>query len=89
MASITLPILALVIYFFYHLFNYADITSGIRRWLVTSGLNDKVQYALKCSLCFSFYATLISWLFVYIPFYWVFAAPVINLALDNLLHPDK
>lgn len=89
MASITLPVLALVIYFFYHLLNYADITEGVRNWLVSSKINDKVQYALKCAFCLTFYCTLISWLFMYIPFYWVFAAPVINLVLDNLLHPNK
>ncbi len=77
--------LSLVIYFFYHLLNRAELTSGLRKWLEDSNLHDKVKYSLRCVFCLSFHMTLFSWFLYVIPFYWVFAVPVINLIIDSLI----
>lgn len=88
MDSIGLLTFSLVIYFFYHLINRADITSGLRNWLTTSYLHDKVLYSIRCCFCMSFHLTLFSWVFYAIPFYWVFACPVIGLMIDKLLNHE-
>jgi len=76
---------ALSVYFFYHLLNRADMTSGIRSWLEASGLHRHVKYALRCCFCASFYLTLFSWFLYAVPFYWVYCVPVINLMIDALI----
>lgn len=82
MESVSLIVLSLVVYFGYHLLNKTEAGA----WLVARiPLTTKIRYALACVFCLSFHLTIVSWVFLPVPFYYVFCVPVINLLIDKVL----
>jgi len=74
-------IYALFTWFFFFLFNYAEITSKPSTW-AKGFLGAKLGYPLGCALCFSFWTTLGLWLIFPIPFLLVPTVAVSTLFID-------
>jgi hypothetical protein len=72
------------IFFFYYLFNNSDILLNFRTWVFLN-VGDSVTYALQCSFCFTWWASLMLFAYGFCPFIFVFVAPVINLFLYKIL----
>lgn len=77
----TLVKYSLVLWFFFFLMNYAEITARPVEWL-KQVLGPKVGYPLKCAMCFAFWITLSLWVIGVAPLWYVFAAPVTHLFID-------
>ncbi len=73
----------LCVFFGYHMLNHSDILSGVRTWLYAH-IHADVKYALSCAFCLTFWTTLAS--IYWHPWYYLLAAPVINLFAIRLYH---
>jgi hypothetical protein len=71
----------LTLYFFFYLLNYAEITARPANWL-RSILGPNMSKATTCFLCFSFWLSLIAYIFLNICVLWCFIVPVLGLFLD-------
>ena len=81
-------IYSLTVWFFFYLWNHADITEKARKF-VYARIPEFLVYLLNCSFCSSFWLTLIlAAIQVNLPFIgalnwiFIFVAPVINLFVE-------
>lgn len=72
---------ALTIWFFFYLFNHADISYRLRQWIIAR-VPSYIAYAIQCSFCSSCYLTFALWLLFPISPWTIFVAPVINLFVE-------
>lgn len=82
---------SLFVFFWYYLINNSDIAKPYRdKWYPK--LHPNVTYAIKCSLCMTFWVSLIIYLInfivssINIPWYFIFVAPVINIFVYRLFN---
>ncbi len=73
----------LSVFFCFYLLNYSDILASVRVRLFAA-VHENIKYALSCSLCCTFWVTLAS--IYWHPWYWLLAAPVINLFAIRFYH---
>lgn len=76
-----LIIYALTFWFWFHLANDSDIFAGMRA-AVWPQLPAPVLYAVGCSMCSTFWVTLVLLPFTPIPFVYLFAAPPLVMLLN-------
>lgn len=72
---------SLVVWFWFWLINYADITSRPAKDL-KKALGPKWGYPLSCAACFAFWTTLAMSLVGWTPWWYLFTAPVVHLFID-------
>lgn len=75
-------IYCLGVYFWYYLFNCADIAAPIRARILAV-VHPNVAYAIQCSFCTTSWLTAAAWCAALVPMSYVFAAPVVNLFLSK------
>ena len=74
---------ALMIWFGFYIINHSLILKFFRDKLYPK-VNSKLLYLIKCSFCFTFWISLILYLFKFIPLIFIFVAPPINLIIELL-----
>ncbi len=74
---------SLSIFSIFWLIKYSLIFSSFRDWIASLGW-DKVNFAINCSFCFSFWATWALWCFGAVPINYLIATPSAVLFLDLL-----
>lgn len=75
---------SLCIYFVYWLINYSGPVS-FYFWSFANKLPDKLKYAISCVFCMTWWVSLAIVPFVGLSWWFILAAPVINLFI-NLLY---
>lgn len=80
------------LFFIHYIYKYGDIISKYKN-LMEQKLHKKVVYALNCSFCFAFHCSILLFITKFIPFYYVYCAPVLhlflNLIFERLKENDK
>lgn len=71
------------VYFIFYLVCHSTILSVLRAEIF-SKLNPVLLYIANCAFCFTFWVSLIIVTLFYLPFWYVFFAPVVNLLVDSL-----
>lgn len=74
-------IYCVTIWFFFYLWNHSEILSKLRNF-VYSRLNAVLAYLLQCSLCSTFWLTLVFFLMGFAPAFFICTAPIINLFIE-------
>lgn len=70
---------SLVLFFGFFLLNYAEISARPTKWLkMVTG--PKWGYPLSCAFCWGFWASVL--LFPFLPWWYLFTAPVVHLFVD-------
>ncbi len=75
--------LALIIYFFFYLINHSGPVGDYLKDLLKY-LPEKVQYAVTCIFCASFWTSLLLVPLLSYSFWWILVIPVINLFVNSL-----
>lgn len=84
----SLLIYSLSVWFFFYLYNHAEITRPTRDWIVPR-LPSPAAYMVQCSFCSTFYVTLVGVILVAVPTSYLLVAPVVNLFVELLYRKLK